>query len=145
MQQCIQSLDNKWTNITTLLLLLFISNLTETYTPSTGCLCKRPRWDHSNASECSQSVEGTCLQFTPANPRAAGAHLGNEDGKARPCECEQNNKVLGPTLLFKVKRTKGLFSSRCCQPVWDWNIKVLTVKLSLIVSTNNKPLWYSLW
>lgn len=54
-------------------------------------------------------VGGTCLQLTPANLRAAGAHLGNEDGNARPCECEQNNKVLGLILLFKVRRTKGFF------------------------------------
>lgn len=52
---------------------------------------------------------GTCLHFTPANLRAAGAHLGNKDGNARLCEREQNNKVLGLTLLFKVKRNKGVF------------------------------------
>lgn len=49
------------------------------------------------------------LQFSLANLRAAGAHLGNEDGNARLCACEQNNKVLGLALLFKVKRTKEFF------------------------------------
>lgn len=57
-----------------------------------------------------QVLEGRRLQFTPANLRAAGARSGNEDGSARPCARERNNKVLGLTLLFKVKSTKGFFS-----------------------------------